>query len=106
MGNVRLKQSGDEKLGKVRKLYSELKVNQFSFMDEGEWQLQGIYSAVKSKYPCLCDDGLVCCQCCKGSRDRVPEWQHRVRTVLCGLCSDKGSVQKGLYRGYWIIERK
>jgi len=89
-------------LEKVRELYSKLVEAQFSFVGKGEFRLQKIYSTVKEKYSCLCDDSLMCCECCKSSRDQTPEWQHRVRTVL-GVLKNKGNVRKGNNRGYWIF---
>lgn len=88
---------------KVRELYSKLVEAQFSLMGEGEFHLQEIYSAVQKKYSYLCDDSFICCECCKGSQDRTPEWQHRVRTALGGLKDKKRNVKKGDNRGYWII---
>jgi hypothetical protein len=86
-------------LKKVRELYSKLVEVQFGFMGKGEFRLKEIYAAVKRKYSCLCDDNFICCECCESSRDRTPEWQHRVRTVL----ALKRNVKKGDRRSYWII---
>lgn len=90
-------------LKKVRELYSKLVEAQFSFMGKGEFRLQKIYSTVKGKYSRLCDDSLMCCECCRSSRDCTPEWQHRIRTALSGLKKSKRNVRKGYNRGCWII---
>ena len=90
-------------LKKVRELYSKLVEVQFSFMGKGEFRLQEIYSAVKEKYSCLCDDSFICCECCKSSRDHTPEWQHRVRTALGSLKDLKRNVRKGCNRSCWVI---
>lgn len=88
-------------LNLARELYSQLMGNQFSFMGQGEFHLQEIYSAVKHNYSCLCDDSLECCECCTSSKGKNPEWQHRVRTAL-GYLKNKGNVLKER-RDYWII---
>lgn len=90
------------KLEKVRKLYSQLIGTRFNFMGKGEFHLQKIYSIVSKKYPDLCDDSLVCCECCRSSRDQTPEWQHRIRTAL-GVLKRRDMVGKGYSRGYWVF---
>ena len=100
--NERMEMGDEIQLKTVRELYSELVDSQFSFMGKGEFHIQKIYSAVKKRYPHLCDDSLMCHWCCKGSKDTGPEWQHRVRTVL-GSLKDNGEVKKGNNRGYWIF---
>ena len=98
----RVKMEDETQLKQVRELYSKLIEDQFSFMGKGEFHIQKIYSTVKKKYSYLCDDSLMCCGCCNSSQDQTPEWQHRVRTVL-GVLKNKGNVEKGDNRGYWIF---
>jgi hypothetical protein len=98
-----MKMEDESQHQQVRELYSNLLEARFSFMGEGEFRLQEIYSAVQKKYSYLCDDSFICCESCRSSQDRTPEWQHRVRTVLGGLKDKKRNVKKGGNRGYWII---
>ncbi len=93
-----------EQLKKVRELYSTLVEIQFAFMGNGEFSLKEIYTAIKKKYPSLCDDGFICCECCASSRDHTPEWQHRIRTALAKLKDLKRNIKKGNRRNYWIID--
>ena len=89
-------------LEKVRQLYSQLIETRFDFIGKGEFCLQKIYSIVREKYSYLCDDGFICCVCCRSSRDHTPEWQHRIRTAL-GVLKRSGMVGKGCSRGYWVF---
>jgi len=88
-------------LKKVRELYSKLVEAQFSFMGKGEFHLKEIHSAVKKRYPGLCDDNYLCRECCTSGNVDL-EWHHRVRAVL-GVLKNKGNVRKGYNRGYWIF---
>lgn len=89
-------------LEKVRELYSQVVKARFNFMGKGEFCLQKIFSIVRKKYSCLCDDSLICCECCRCSQDHTPEWQHRIRTALSNL-QRTGKVGKGCSRGYWVF---
>lgn len=84
-------------------LYSKLVDAQFSFMGKGEFRLQKIYSTVKEKYSCLCDDSLMCDQCHKSRNKNDPEWHHRVRQALNTLRDTGKNVKKGHARNFWII---
>jgi len=87
----------------LSQLYSNLKKDEFRFLGKGEFDLQTIYSAVKERYPDLCDDDYMCSQCCKAGNRNDPEWHHRVRAALGSLKDAGTNVKKGQTRGYWII---
>ncbi len=97
-----MRNQNSKSIEKVRSLYSNLVQDGFKFLGKDEFALKEIYSAVKKRYPNLCDDGYKCEVCCHCGT-KSPEWQHRVRTVLGTLKKSGGNVRNGAARGLWII---
>ena len=86
----------------LSELYSKLIKDQFNFMGKGKFHLKKIHSAVKKRYPGLCDDNYLCRECCTSGNVDL-EWHHRVRAAL-GRLKDLGrNVKKGSGHGFWII---
>ncbi len=86
-----------------QRLYGELTTNRFSFIQRGEHHLDGFYSAVKRRYPSLCDDSFLCADNCSKGHEQ-PEWQHVVRKALQALKSAAGPVCKGERHAYWQFQ--
>ena len=80
----------------VNKVERVLRESDFRLMQAGERHISNeIYPTVKSEYPHLCDDSVMCEDTC-GKGANQEEWKHRVRTAL-GKLRDKPSsrVSKG-----------
>ena len=75
----------------VQDLYQHLMHEKFRFLGPGEHELEDIYSAVKSRYPQLCDDAYLC-RDSSSSGDDQPEWKHTVRKSLDAL-EREGAVE-------------
>jgi hypothetical protein len=84
----------------TRQLSKELTGSGFDFLPKGNIALEDVYKAVKAAYPALCDDGYLCAESC-GTKQRKPEWQHRVRTVLSRLKKLRRGVTNADARGHW-----
>jgi SAM-dependent methyltransferase len=85
-----------------KQLYKRLKETDISCVPVGVHKITEIYAFVKVSYPDLCDDEAICRDSCKCGNG-APEWQHRVRTVLCTLKGKGRTDKEGLERGYWRI---
>lgn len=89
---------------KHEQLYSKLTKNRMDFLPVGEIEIKTIYNIVKSNYPDLCDDQVLCKDICTQGTNQ-PEWNHRVRSVLSRL-KDQNFIEKSNRRGFWIVKRK
>ena len=82
-------------------LSAVLREKGFRFMRRrGEVSLDDIYTAVKRRYPMLCDDNFPCIH--NGVRYSGFEWQHTVRNALKSL-SHKGIIQSAGEQSIWIF---
>lgn len=63
-----------------RKLYRVLIDTDLGCVPPGYHDTADVYRIVKSEYPDLCNDDILCKHVCGGSNNQ-PEWKHRVRTV-------------------------
>ena len=82
-------------------LYQELRECEFSFLGTDPVHILKIYEEVKSRYPNLCDDEYLCCNCCKHGNNQ-PEWMHVVRGCIAALKTKNIAVQ-GENHGEWIF---
>jgi len=87
----------------LEQLYEELCRTRFRFVGRGEFRLQDIYTAVKSAFRSLCDDGFLCSENCSRGGG-TPEWQHVVRKALDRLRVTSDSVAHGSKRGRWRLQ--
>jgi predicted HNH restriction endonuclease len=87
----------------LRELYKYLVRTRFGFLPPGEHHLRQIYKAVKDRYPDLCDDAFLCITNCRNGYNS-PEWRHVVRKALNNLKDSGGRIDKGLQRGFWLLD--
>lgn len=83
-------------------LAQALRDTQFSFIENGEREINEVYVAVQREYGELCDDNYLCAENCKKGSNQ-PEWNHMVRTVM-GFLRKKGvRVRRSDRRRFWIF---
>ena len=83
-------------------LYAKLIASKFGFLGRGQHELTDIYSAVRQRFPLLCDNDYLCGEHCKSGHPTQPEWKHRTRSALNSL-RKLGHVAGGSHRAAWII---
>jgi hypothetical protein len=87
----------------LQKLYQQLTATAFGFVARGERSVQEIYGAVKTQFPSLCDDSLLCRENCAHGNNQ-PEWQHCVRRALQRLKFTTGPLRHGNRPAHWVFD--
>ena len=76
--------------------WAEIIYNDLLEDNPAEVSLEDIESAIKKRFPEVCDDRVSCSH----TSAPVPEWKHQIRNVLTRL--GKRGLARAVRRGYWV----